>query len=138
MRKVRVELGSDSYSIYIGNSLDDELKNFINGAGFSKKALLVTDSNVEKIYMGKIRLILESVGLDVNTVVIPAGETSKSLTEAEKIYTAAIEFGLDRKSAIFALGGGVVGDLTGFIAATYLRGVPFVQRLIPASEAKLQ
>ena len=131
MRKVKVELGDDSYDIYIGNALGSELTNFINNAKFSKKALLVTDTNVKKIFSGEVQLILETAGLDVKLVTIPAGETSKSLAEAEKIYTAAIEFGLDRKSAIFALGGGVVGDLTGFIAATYLRGVPFVQ--IPTS-----
>ena len=131
MHTVRVELDSNSYDIYIGNALDNELKKFISGAGFSQKAMLVTDTNVEKLFGDKIRLILESADLDVKLVTIPAGETSKSLSEAEKIYTAAIEFGLDRKSAIFALGGGVVGDLTGFIAATYLRGVPFVQ--IPTS-----
>ena len=131
MRKVKVELGSNSYDIFIGNALGDVLKNFISNAKFSKKALVITDTNVKKIFSGEIMLALESVGLDVKLVTIPAGETSKSLAEAEKIYTAAIEFGLDRKSAIFALGGGVVGDLTGFIAATYLRGVPFVQ--IPTS-----
>ena len=131
MRKIKVELGSNSYDIYIGNNLGEELKNFIINANFSKKALLVTDTNVKKIYSGEISLILESAGLDVHLVTIPAGENSKSLAEAEKIYTAAIEFGLDRKSAIFALGGGVVGDLTGSVAATYLRGVPFIQ--IPTS-----
>ena len=131
MRIVKVDLGINSYNIYIGNALDDELKKFVGNAKFSKKALLITDTNVKKIFSGEIQLILESAGLDVNVVTIPAGETSKSLAEAEKIYTAAIEFGLDRKSAIFALGGGVVGDLAGFVAATYLRGVPFVQ--IPTS-----
>ena len=131
MRKVKVDLGKNSYDIYIGNGLDNYITNFTSSAKFSKKAMLITDSNVEKIFSGEIRLALESAGLEVKSVTIPAGETSKSLAEAEKIFTAAIEFGLDRKSAIFALGGGVVGDLTGFIAATYLRGVPFVQ--IPTS-----
>ena len=131
MRKVRVELGINSYEIYIGAGLNDEIKNFIIKAGFSKKAMLVTDSNVNKLFGSTILSVLNEAGLDIKLVVIPAGEISKSLAEAEKIYTAAIEFGLDRKSAIFALGGGVVGDLTGFIAATYLRGVPFVQ--IPTS-----
>ena len=131
MRKVRVELGSNSYNIYIGNDLGSELIKFINDTKFSKKALLVTDTNVKKIFSGEVQLTLEAAGLEVKLVTIPAGETSKSLVEAEKIYTAAIEFGLDRKSAIFALGGGVVGDLTGFIAATYLRGIPFIQ--IPTS-----
>ncbi len=131
MRTVKVALDKNSYNIYIGNNLDNELKKFINSAKFSKKALLVTDSNIEKIFSEQIIKILIGAGLDVKIFTIPAGETSKSLTEAEKIFTAAIKFGLDRKSAIFALGGGVVGDLTGFVAATYLRGVPFVQ--IPTS-----
>ena len=131
MRTVKVELGSNSYDIYIGNSLNGELENFISSTKFSNKAMLVTDTNVGKIFSSAIQSTLENAGLDVKLVTIPAGETSKSLAEAEKIYTAAIEFGLDRKSAVFALGGGVVGDLTGFIAATYLRGVPFVQ--IPTS-----
>ena len=131
MRTVKVELGDNSYDIYIGSKLSEELKKFVSSAKFSQKAMLVTDTNVEKIFSGEIRLALENAGLEVKVVTIPAGETSKSLAEAEKIYTEAIEFGLDRKSAIFALGGGVVGDLTGFIAATYLRGVPFVQ--IPTS-----
>ena len=127
MRKVKVELGIDSYEILIGNALNDELKNFVVNKKFSKKSLLVTDTNVEKIFAAEIKKILESAGLEIKLVTIPAGETSKSLSEAEKIFTAAIEYGLDRKSAIFALGGGVVGDLTGFVAAAYLRGVPFIQ-----------
>lgn len=131
MRKVKVNLGVNSYDIYIGNAIGEELKKIVIDVNFSRKALLITDTNVKKIFSGEIQLILESAGLDVQVVTIPAGETSKSLAEAEKIYTAAIEFGLDRKSAIFALGGGVVGDLAGFVAATYLRGVPFVQ--IPTS-----
>lgn len=127
MRKIKVELGKNSYDIIIGNELKNELKQFIINANFSKKAMLVTDSNIEKLFCNEVLSVLTNSGLDVKLVVIPAGETSKSLSEAEKIYTAAIEFGLDRKSAIFALGGGVVGDLTGFVASTYLRGVPFVQ-----------
>ena len=131
MRKIKVELGKNSYNILIGTNLNNEIKNFIKSANFSKKAMLVTDTNVESLKGNDIKSILEESGLEVKLVTVPAGEPSKSLQEAEKIYTAAIEFGLDRKSAIFALGGGVVGDLTGFIAATYLRGVPFVQ--IPTS-----
>ena len=131
MRKVRVDLGINSYDILIGSNISDEMTNYIKTANFSKKAMLVTDTNVEKIYADKMLGSISNAGIEVKIVTIPAGETSKTLNEAEKIYTAAIEFGLDRKSAIFALGGGVVGDLTGFIAATYLRGVPFVQ--IPTS-----
>ena len=127
MRKVRVALGEESYDIVIGYGLEQELRAFVQGAGFSRQAMLVTDSNVGPLYGENVRVILEAGGLSVTVVTIPAGESSKSLAVAEKLYTRAIELGLDRKSPIFALGGGVVGDLAGFIAATYMRGVPFVQ-----------
>lgn len=127
MRKVRVALGEESYDIVIGYGLEQELRAFVQGAGFSRQAMLVTDSNVGPLYGENVRAILEAGGLSVTVVTIPAGESSKSLAVAEKLYTRAIELGLDRKSPIFALGGGVVGDLAGFIAATYMRGVPFVQ-----------
>ena len=127
MREVRVELGEKSYSIYIGYGLEGELRSFVQTASFSKKAMVVTDTNVGPLYGAKIQTILREAGLEAAVVTVPAGESSKSLAVAEDLYTKAIELGLDRKSPIFALGGGVVGDLAGFIAATYMRGVPFVQ-----------
>lgn len=127
MRKVRVDLGDDSYDIVIGYDIEQEIVDFVRQAGFSKKALLVTDTNVGPLYGGKVQNILAQGGLDAALMQIPAGEKSKSLTVANEIFTRAIELGLDRKSPVFALGGGVVGDLAGFVAATYMRGVPFVQ-----------
>lgn len=127
MRKVRVDLGAQSYDIVIGHDLAAEIEQFIRQADFSKKALLITDSNVGPLYGKKVLSILQKAGLTVELVEITAGESSKCLAVAESLYTRAIETGLDRKSPIFALGGGVVGDLAGFIAATYMRGVPFVQ-----------
>ncbi|MBR6266808.1 MAG: 3-dehydroquinate synthase [Selenomonadaceae bacterium] len=127
MRKVRVELGKDSYDIIIGFGLNAEMEAFIRHEGFSSKAVIVSDSNVGKLYGEEVREALVRAGLDAELCIIPAGEPSKTLAEAEKLYTRAIEKGLDRKSPIFALGGGVVGDLAGFVAATYMRGVPFIQ-----------
>lgn len=127
MREVKVDLGEKSYSIYIGYGLEAELQAFVRGAGFSSQALLITDTNVGPLYGSKVKKLLQAAGLQVEIAQIPAGESSKSLAIAEGLYTKAIELGLDRKSPIFALGGGVVGDLAGFIAATYMRGVPFVQ-----------
>ena len=131
MRDVHVELGKDSYEILIGRNLGAELQNFIRETGFSEKALLISDTNVGKLYGEKVLKIIRDAGLSAEIIMVPAGESSKSLKQAEQLYTAAIEHCLDRKSPIFALGGGVVGDLAGFIAATYMRGVPFVQ--IPTS-----
>lgn len=131
MRKVRVELGSQSYDIVIGENIGEEIKSFVAQAGFSKKALLITDTNVGPLYADSVKKILTEAGLSVEIATITAGESAKSMAVAEDLFTKAIELGLDRKSPIFALGGGVVGDLAGFIAATYMRGVPFVQ--IPTS-----
>lgn len=127
MRNVKVDLPVNGYDITIGKGLAKELAEQVKAQNFSEKGLLVTDSNVGKLYAAKMVEVLKEAGLDVDVFTVPAGETSKALETAEKIYTRAIELGLDRKSPIFALGGGVVGDLTGFVAATYMRGVPFVQ-----------
>lgn len=131
MRKVKVDLGVKSYDIVIGYDLKNEIRAFVKQADFSSKGLIITDSNLAPLYSAKLQEILKAVGLTADIAVIPAGESSKSLKVAETLYTKAINLGLDRKSPIFALGGGVVGDLAGFIAATYMRGVPFVQ--IPTS-----
>ena len=127
VRKVEVALGEKSYTIYIGNQLGAELAAFLDQQGFSHRALLIADTNTGALYGKAVLAELQQAGLTAELYEIPAGESSKSLAEAEKIFTRAIELGLDRKSPIFALGGGVVGDLAGFIAATYMRGVPFIQ-----------
>ena len=116
--KVKVALGANSYEISIGENIFSAATEFLAASNFTK-ILLVTDENVGALYADKFS------GVDV--VKIPAGETSKTLQCAETLYTRAIESKLDRKSAIVALGGGVVGDLAGFVAATYLRGINFVQ-----------
>ena len=127
MRTVEVALGERSYHIYIGGGLMDELAAFVRAADFSSRGLLVTDAQVGALYGAQVAETLTRAGIAAEIVTIPAGEPSKSLDMANLIYTRAIELGLDRKSPIFALGGGVVGDLAGFIAAAYMRGVPFVQ-----------
>ena len=127
MRKVRVDLGEKSYDILIGYGIEQEIIDFVRQAGFSRKSLLITDTDVGTLYGRKMQDILAQGGLEVTLVQIAAGEKSKSLTAANELFTRAIEAGLDRKSPIFALGGGVVGDLAGFVAASYMRGVPFVQ-----------
>lgn len=113
MEKVLVELGAASYEIFIGEDILSGVNEFVKG-----KALLVTQENIFNICANKF---------PCDVAFIPDGETSKSLQEAEKLYTRAIESGLDRKSVVIALGGGVVGDLAGFVAATFMRGVNLIQ-----------
>jgi 3-dehydroquinate synthase len=126
MRVVQVPLGERGYPIYIGKNIFPTL-----GGAWLKtvkpgRVLLVSDENVFPLYGGKLIDALDNNGFDVTPVVIPAGEGSKSLGWAENLYTRALEADLDRSSLFIALGGGVVGDLAGFAAATYMRGVPYV------------
>ena len=127
MGEVRVSLPENSYQIEIGQDISGKVRAYFESAGFSARSLIVTDSNVGRLYENQVEEVLRSAGLSVETYRIPAGESSKCLAEAEKIYTRAIANGLDRGSVICALGGGVVGDMAGFVAATYMRGIPYVQ-----------
>ncbi|QQE72753.1 3-dehydroquinate synthase [Brevibacillus composti] len=126
---LRVELGERSYPIIIGEGLLQQAATLLQEGGIAPAARLfvITDEHVALRYLPPLEDNLKSAGYSVHAYVIPAGEQSKSLSMYEKVMTAAIEAGLDRKSVILALGGGVVGDLAGFVAATYMRGIRFVQ-----------
>ena len=126
MKKMTVNL-SNGYDILF-NEEYDALCDFITERDYSK-IVIVTDENVDPLYgTGAIAALSN---FRVKKIVLPAGEQTKSLTWLEYLYNEFIEFGLTRKDVIIALGGGVIGDLTGFAAATFLRGVPFIQ--IPTS-----
>ena len=127
MEKIKVELGENSYEIFIGENLFEEAAKFANAPQFSKKILIVTDENIFKAYGENLRRIFSRYESNFEIEIIQPGETSKTLQNAEKLYTCAIESNMDRKSVIMAIGGGVVGDLAGFVAATFLRGVSFIQ-----------
>ena len=128
---VEVELGERSCSIVIGSGVADEIRAFVRQAGYSPHGMIVTDTNIAPLCAGQIAALLADAGVQAEIATIPAGESSKSLMQANELFTRAIELGLDRRSPIIALGGGVVGDLAGFVAATYMRGVPFIQ--VPTS-----
>ncbi len=127
MQVVKVELGDRSYQININSGAFEECASFLLQRGYSRKALLITDENVDKLYADDFMTALAPARFSIARVAVPAGEEVKSLVWADRLYTEAIRHGLDRKSPVIALGGGVVGDLAGFIAATYMRGVPFIQ-----------
>ena len=123
-RTLQVELAERGYSIHVGAGLADGLQvRFKDGT----RALIVTDSNVGPLYGQTCEEALASQGLTVSRAEIAAGEESKSLDNTRELYTRALGAGLDRSSIIVALGGGVVGDLAGFAAASFMRGVGFVQ-----------
>ncbi|MEV5028396.1 3-dehydroquinate synthase [Paenibacillus sp. LPE1-1-1.1] len=129
MRELTVELGDRSYPIYIGEGLLQEASAYFTKHGISKKSplLIITDSRVADFHLQALESGLASAGFKTASIVVPSGESSKSLSMLESLVTKALEAGLDRKSTIVALGGGVVGDLAGFVAASYMRGIKFVQ-----------
>jgi len=126
-RDVSVDLGERAYTIHIGLSLLSEAGSICSDLGLSGKCLVVSDTNVEERYGDILCRALNSAGLDSRLVAVPAGESSKSHEQLLALYHAALNHGLDRSSYVFALGGGVVGDLAGYLAATYLRGVRYIQ-----------
>ncbi|HHW42824.1 MAG TPA: 3-dehydroquinate synthase [Desulfotomaculum sp.] len=127
MQEVYINLGPRSYSIHIGPGLLPRLGEYLRGFPFTRRALLVTNPTVGSLYASVVEAALAGAGFEVIRSEIPDGEEYKILATAEKLYDLAYTRELDRRSPVVALGGGVVGDLAGFVAATYLRGVPFIQ-----------
>lgn len=128
MGEVFVDLGSRSYSIHIGYNLFDRLGETVKALFPECKAMMVvTNPTVRNLYGKRVEVQLEAAGVLPLVAEIPDGEEYKALSTAEKVYDLAYSNDLDRKSPVLALGGGVVGDLAGFVAATYLRGVPLIQ-----------
>lgn len=131
MKKLLVNLGDNSYNIEIEkgliNNIGKKIKEVFNG----NKVFIITDENVDKYYGDITKKSLEEAGFEVGKYIIVPGEESKSFNSLLPIYNKLLDFKLTRKDLIVTLGGGVVGDLGGFIASTFLRGVPFVQ--IPTS-----
>lgn len=127
MKKIRVNLGERSYDISIGRGLLARVGELIGDLVSGRKCLLITNSTVAALYEEVVLRGLEEAGFRVAVARVPDGEEYKSLEQAAVLYDRAIEGGLDRGCPVIALGGGVVGDLGGFVAATYMRGVPLIQ-----------
>jgi len=125
--EVRVELGARSYPINIGAGLLERVGEFAMSRLPGKRVLLVSDETVDRLYGERALRLFRAAGFDIASASVSAGEGSKSVEQLANLYSAAVRAGLDRKSAIVALGGGVVGDLAGFLAASFLRGVRLVQ-----------
>jgi len=129
--RVPVLLRQAPYEVIVGTDILARAGEFILQVLPAGKCALITDSNIAPLYGDKVKASLEGAGFKVISVIVPAGETSKSLTQAEAVCDTLIAGGLDRHAHVVALGGGVVGDLAGFVASIYHRGIPHVQ--IPTS-----
>jgi 3-dehydroquinate synthase len=124
---VHVSLGSRSYAIKIGAGLLAQLGRECARLKLGARCAIITDTDVGRRYAKPAFDSLARAGFSPALIVVPAGETAKSLKTVQTCYDQLAVHRLERKSFIIALGGGVVGDLAGFVAATYLRGIPFVQ-----------
>ena len=123
---LHVDLGERSYPITIGHGLlnhGELLTRHVAG----KRAAIVTNDVVAPLYLAQVRKLLEDAGKQVTTIVLPDGEEEKTWASLMRVFDVLLADKCDRKTTLVALGGGVIGDLTGFAAASYMRGVPFVQ-----------
>ena len=125
MEILNVGLGENSYDIVIGKNFFDKFPEYIEKIYNGKKLFVITDSNVDKIYRNQYKKMFK--GFDYKIYVLKAGEKNKHIGIMHEIYSAMVNAGLTRKDMVVAFGGGVVGDIAGFAAASYMRGIDFVQ-----------
>ena len=130
-KRMEIKAETDTYPLYLGSGLLARAGAILREVGLAGKVLVVTNPTVGALYLGVMVKALAAAGFDVQTVTIPDGEVYKCLDQLTRVYDAAAAGCLERDSMILALGGGVIGDLAGFAAATYLRGVRLVQ--VPTS-----
>lgn len=127
MPDIPLSLGEKSYEVHVANGSLKSVGFLVARARLEGKAAIITDSNVAPLYAASVISALDDAGYRVSTHVFPAGEQSKTLSTVEKLAGEMVKAGHDRTSFIVALGGGVTGDLAGFLAASYYRGIPFIQ-----------
>lgn len=127
MRTLNVSLGDRSYPIHLGEGLLARTGELMNQAGCAGKVCIVSNPVVGKLYLEIVEGSLKRCGFKVTSILVPDGEEHKSLKSLASIYDHLIKARFERVSSLVALGGGVVGDLTGFAAATFLRGISYVQ-----------
>jgi 3-dehydroquinate synthase len=127
MREIKVDLGERSYRIAIDSGILADLGKSLAKFGFSRKVALVSNPTVFGLYGNSVAASARDAGFEVSEIMIPDGEEYKNLSSVEQIYGGMLTAKLDRKSALIALGGGVIGDIAGFAASTYMRGIDFIQ-----------
>lgn len=123
----RVQTPTADYPVFVGWGILDKLGEKMKQVGLSGTANIISDKTVFAIYGNRVKKTLEKAGFAVNSFVVPPGEASKNITQATKIYDFLVGRRVERNNAIVALGGGMIGDLAGFVAATFLRGLPWLQ-----------
>jgi 3-dehydroquinate synthase len=126
MQTLKVDLGERSYPIYIGAGLLARAELIVDQLR-KKKVAIITNTTIAPLYLAPLRSALEARGVEVVAITLPDGESHKNWETLNRIFDTLLEHRCERGTALIALGGGVVGDLAGFAAATYQRGVPYIQ-----------
>ena len=127
MNKILVELGKNAYPVFIGEGILENLGEMLNLYNLSGQVVVISDLNVHKHYGEALTKSLNFSKKSSHLIFIHGGERSKSFRTIEKILTQMLELGCDRNSVVLAFGGGVVGDIAGFVASVYKRGIPYLQ-----------
>lgn len=127
VNKVLVDLAVRSYSIDIGGGILDNAGQTLSSWVESEHVIVITDDVVEKLYLDPLVAKLNGIASRIDTLVVPSGESSKCISQCDQAWQSLVELGTDRKSVVIALGGGVIGDFAGFMAATFARGLTFIQ-----------
>jgi 3-dehydroquinate synthase len=125
--RLRVTLGERSYDIVVGRGLLARTGEFLRPLTLGTRGVVITDANVGGLYADALQSALSAAGFETELLSVSAGEASKSLRQVDRIFEKLPSMRMDRQSFVIALGGGVIGDLAGFVAATYLRGLAFIQ-----------
>jgi 3-dehydroquinate synthase len=131
MQNLQVGLGDRSYPIIIKKGILSQIGRDLQEKKIAKKYVIISDSTVSSIYGEKVLSAITETGIEAEIIEFPAGEASKNLALVAELSSKLAKLGVDRQDGLIALGGGVTGDITGFLAAVYMRGIPFVQ--IPTS-----
>lgn len=130
MKRIKVNLNkklSSSYEIYIGRDIMGEIRTIIAENRIADRYVVITDSHVAALYGEVFLKELREAGIEAEVIVFPAGEASKNITTVLIVVGRLLDLGVDRNAALLALGGGVVGDMTGFIASVFMRSLPYIQ-----------
>ena len=127
MKSVQVNLGSRSYPIHVKSGLLKQTASILSDQNHGQKWVIISQYNLMELFGFDLMTELNESGFNCDYITLPVGEASKSLNEFSRVISQMIEFGCDRKTTILALGGGVVGDVSGFVASSFMRGIDYYQ-----------
>ena len=130
MNQIKVQLDSQSstsYKIHVGSDIIDRIGVLLSKGSWTNRHIIVTDSQVNALHGKRVLDTLNQMGLKIDLIDFPAGEASKNIQTSLRLVEKLMVLGADRHTALIALGGGVTGDMTGFIASIFMRGLPFFQ-----------